>query len=107
MHVHVPLWGEAVSKKTLDDIFLVELLNGVPGKFSVEKVQGLREVLVDGCVIAPVIELAEPRQEVFRFFVLGFVDEIFVGYGLGPADFVNADHHRLEAFERPHNLYIH
>src|SRR5260370_27323695 len=80
LDVHVPLWSETVSKKGLDDIFLLELLNRVPGKLSVEKVQGLGEVLIDGCVVPSVVELAESRQEVFRLLVFRLVDKGFVGY---------------------------
>ena len=66
---------ETIAKECLDDVLLFELLNGVAGKLAVEEVHRLAEIIVDGRAIAAVIELAEAREEVFRFFVFRFVDE--------------------------------
>jgi len=65
LHLDVPLWREAVREKSLDGVLLFELLNGVAGKFAVQEVQGLAEVVVDGRAVATVVKLAEAVRKYF------------------------------------------
>ena len=45
------------------------------GELAVEEVERLREIVVDGVAVAPVIELAELREEIAHLGVLWLVFE--------------------------------
>ena len=51
--------------------------------------------------------MAEARQKVFRFLVFGLVREALVSDGLRAPEFVDADDHRLEAFQHPNDFEVH
>jgi hypothetical protein len=105
-NIHVDLRGGRVGKEFPDDIVLAIRIENPVGQLAVEKLQGLREIVLDGVAVAAVVELGELREKVFGFRVLGLVFEVVVVDGLGAAQVVDADDEGAEVLKRANGAQI-
>ncbi|HEX5483337.1 MAG TPA: hypothetical protein VFZ08_12000 [Terriglobia bacterium] len=85
LHVDINFGGGRIVEKGFDNFVLLVGGDDVVGEFTAKKVERFREVVVDGVAVAAVIELAELRQKIFRFFGLGLIGEEIVADCLGAA----------------------
>src|ERR1035438_6992605 len=99
LDVHIDLRGGAVGKEFANNVVLAVGVEDSVGELAVEKIKRLREIVLDGEAIAPVVEIGELRKEILGLGVLRLVFEIVVVNGLGPAQVVDADDQRAEILE--------
>src|SRR5260221_13811423 len=96
LYIDVDFRSRGIGEKFLDDIVLPVSVEDAVGQVAVEKVQRLREIVLDGVSVPAIVELAELREEIFGFGVLRFVFEVMVVDRFRAPEVVNADDQRAE-----------
>src|SRR6267142_2874466 len=99
LYIDVDFGSGSIGEEFLDDVVLPVGVENTARELAVEKVERLREVVLNGVAIPAVVELGELRKEVFGFCVLRFVFEVVVVDGFRAPEIVDADDQWPEILE--------
>src|SRR5581483_49109 len=99
LNVNINLRRGRIGQKRIDGVILPVLFHDVIGKLAVEKIERLREVVMDRVAVPAVVKAAEFGKKILRFAISGMVFQALVVDCLRPSELVNADHQGTEVAE--------